>query len=337
VRGGGQPLNFAQQLDNALRELFPSYSLQSLCDEAARIYREITGYDRVMIYRFDEDGHGELFSEQRRHDLEAFLGNHYPASDIPQIARRLYERNRVRVLVDIGYTPVPIDPLVSPATGRELDMSLCVLRSTSPIHVQYLRNMGVAATLVASIMVGGRLWGLVSCHHYVPRAASFAVRAVCELLAEALGTRIAALESFFRGQAEISVRRLEQRVIEAITRKGNLQAALFNASDTLLQAVGASGVALLFEDQVQSAGRSLERQNCVRSGAGSTPSLARPCSPPTRWARHRLSPHWRGSSVLLAVCWRRRSRPLPASISSGSARSESTRSRGAVTRMSRSL
>ena len=250
----GEPLDFAEPVERALQKLLSTYSLQSLCDEAARIFRDISGYDRVMIYRFDEDGHGEVFSEQRRQDLEAFLGNRYPASDIPQIARRLYERNRVRVLVDIGYTPVPIEPRVAPQTGLELDMSLCVLRSSSPIHVQYLRNMGVAATMVASIMVGGRLWGLVSCHHYVPRIASFAVRAVCELLAEALGTRIAALESFFQGQAEIAVRRLEQRMIEAITRKGDWQAALFESSDTLLQPVGATGAALLFEGQVQSAG-----------------------------------------------------------------------------------
>ena len=250
----GEPLDFAEQVERALQKLLSTYNLKSLCDEAARIFRDISGYDRVMIYRFDEDGHGEVFSEQRRQDLEAFLGNRYPASDIPQIARRLYERNRVRVLVDIGYTPVPIEPRVAPGTGLELDMSLCVLRSSSPIHVQYLRNMGVAATMVGSIMVGGRLWGLVACHHYVPRIASFAVRAVCELLAEALGTRIAALESFFQGQAEISVRRLEQRMIEAITRKGDWQAALFEASDTLLQPVGATGAALLFEGQVQSAG-----------------------------------------------------------------------------------
>lgn len=250
----GEPLDFAEQVERALQKLLSTYNLQSLCDEAARIFRDVSGYDRVMIYRFDEDGHGEVFSEQRRQDLEAFLGNRYPASDIPQIARRLYERNRVRVLVDIGYTPVPIEPRAASETGLELDMSLCVLRSSSPIHVQYLRNMGVAATMVGSIMVGGRLWGLVSCHHYVPRIASFAVRAVCELLAEALGTRIAALESFFQGQAEISVRRLEQRMIEAITRKGDWQAALFEASDTLLQPVGATGAALLFEGQIQSAG-----------------------------------------------------------------------------------
>jgi light-regulated signal transduction histidine kinase (bacteriophytochrome) len=250
----GEAVDFARQVEKSLQRLLATYTLQALCDEAARVFRDVTGYDRVMIYRFDEDGHGEVFSEHRRHDLEPYLGNRYPATDIPQIARRLYERNRVRVLIDITYTPVPIEPRLSPLTGAELDMSMCVLRSSSPIHVQYLRNMGVAATLVASIMVGGRLWGLVSCHHYVPRFAAFETRAVCELLAEALGTRIAALESFVQGQAEIAVRRLEQRMVEAISRKGDWRVALFEATDALLSPVGASGAALLFEGQVQTVG-----------------------------------------------------------------------------------
>ena len=95
-----------------------------------------------MVYRFDDDGHGEVFSEQRRPELESFLGNRYPASDIPQIARRLYERNRVRVLADIEYAPVPLRRR-APSPAQDLDMSLCFLRSMSPIHVQYLKNMGV--------------------------------------------------------------------------------------------------------------------------------------------------------------------------------------------------
>jgi len=105
-----------------------------------------------MVYRFDDDGHGEVYSEQCNAELEPYLGNRYPASDIPQIARRLYERNRVRVLSDVHYTPVPLTPRLSPLTGNDLDMSLCFLRSSSPIHVQYLKNMGVAATLVVSLV-----------------------------------------------------------------------------------------------------------------------------------------------------------------------------------------
>jgi light-regulated signal transduction histidine kinase (bacteriophytochrome) len=250
----GPPVDVAQPVMAALQTILAAPSLRVLCDETARIFKDLTGYDRVMVYRFDDQGHGEVLSEQRETHLEPYLGNWYPASDIPRIARLLYERNRVRVLVDVAYAPVPLVPRLSPITGRDLDMSLCFLRSMSPIHIQYLKNMGVAATLVVSLVVGGRLWGLVACHHYAPRLVHCETRAICELLAESVATRIAALESFLQAQAELSVRRLEQRMIEAISREGDWRTALFDNSQSLLHPVGATGAALLFEDQVLTAG-----------------------------------------------------------------------------------
>ncbi len=250
----GPPASMSDVLEGAVQSIVGATALQTLCDESARIFRELTGYDRVMVYRFDEAGHGEVFSETKAHELEAFLGNRYPASDIPQIARRLYERNRVRVLADVNYEPAALFPRLSPISGRDLDMSLCFLRSVSPIHLQYLKNMGVAGTLVVSLMVGGRLWGLVSCHHYSPRLLHFEMRAVCELLAEVIGTRIAALESFARGQGELAARRLEQRMVESVSRNGDWRGALFDQSRPLLLPLGANGAALIFENDVIATG-----------------------------------------------------------------------------------
>jgi light-regulated signal transduction histidine kinase (bacteriophytochrome) len=250
----GPSVDLSRHLERGLMTIITAGSLRSLGDETARIFREMTGYDRVMVYRFDDQGHGEVLSENCKPDIEAFLGNRYPSSDIPHIARRLYERNRVRVLVDVDFAPVPLTPRLSPISGAELDMSLCFLRSSSPIHVQYLKNMGVHATLVVSLMVSGKLWGLVSCHHYVPRFVHFEERAVCELLAEAVATRISALESFSQAQAELSVRRLEQRMIRAISREGDWRAALFDGSNTLLEPVQATGAALLYEGEVHTVG-----------------------------------------------------------------------------------
>jgi light-regulated signal transduction histidine kinase (bacteriophytochrome) len=249
----GPPVDVAHQLDSALRAIVGCSSLRALGDEAARIFKALIGYDRVMVYRFDDDGHGEVFAERREAHLEPYLGNRYPASDIPQIARRLYERNRVRVLVDVAAASVPLVPRLSPLGGQNLDMSLCFLRSMSPIHIQYLKNMGVCATLVASLMVNGKLWGLIACHHYVPRFVHYEIRALCELLAEAVATRIAALEFSSQAQAELSVRRLEQRMIEAIGREGDWRGALFENA-RLLEPLDASGAALLFDGQIQSAG-----------------------------------------------------------------------------------
>jgi light-regulated signal transduction histidine kinase (bacteriophytochrome) len=250
----GAPCDLTESVVRALRAIVSTPSLRALCEETASIFKELIGYDRVMVYRFDEDGHGEVFSERKESHLEAYLGNRYPASDIPQIARRLYERTRVRMLVDVEYAPVPLEPRLNPITGQDLDMSLCFLRSMSPIHIQYLKNMGVNATLVASLVVGDKLWGLVACHHYSPRNIPFEARAACEVLAEAIATRVAALESFAQAQAELSVRRLEQRMIEAISQDGDWRIALFDHSQSLLQPVGATGAALLFEGQVQTTG-----------------------------------------------------------------------------------
>jgi PAS domain S-box-containing protein len=250
----GPPVDLARHVETATGAILACTSLKSLAEETTRIFKDLTGYDRVMVYRFDAEGHGEVFAERREPGLEPYLGNRYPASDIPQIARRLYERNRIRVLVDVDAERVPIEPRLSPATGRDLDMSLCFLRSISPIHIRYLKNMGVAATLVASLVVGGRLWGLIACHHYEPRRVAYEVRAVCELLAETVATRIVALESFLQAQAELSVRRLEQRMHEAIAREGDWRSALFDGSAPLLQPVGATGAALLLDGQVSSVG-----------------------------------------------------------------------------------
>jgi light-regulated signal transduction histidine kinase (bacteriophytochrome) len=250
----GPPVDVSHRVDNGLQTILTCTSLRALCDESARLFKDLTGYDRVMVYRFDDDGHGEVFSERREARLEPYLGNRYPASDIPQIARRLYERNRVRVLVDVEAHQVPLAPRASPLSGKELDMSLCFLRSMSPIHIQYLKNMGVCATLVASLMVNDKLWGLVACHHYVPRFVHYEIRAVCELLAEAVATRIAALESFAQAQVELSVRRLEQHMIDAIGREGDWRAALFDGSRSLLQPLDAGGAALLFDGAVLTAG-----------------------------------------------------------------------------------
>ncbi len=250
----GAPTTLTNDIEGALRTIVHADSIRTLCDETARLFRALTGYDRVMIYRFDDAGHGEVLSEEKKATLEAFLGNRYPASDIPQMARRLYERNRVRVLVDVEYQPVPLVPVLSPLSGTDLDMSLCFLRSMSPIHIQYLKNMGVSATLVISLMVGGRLWGLVSCHHYEPRFIELELRAVCELLSEVVGTRIATLESFAQSQAELAVRRIEQRMIEATSKNGDWRTALFDPSNSILKPVGATGAALLLDNHVLTAG-----------------------------------------------------------------------------------
>jgi chemotaxis family two-component system sensor kinase Cph1 len=238
----------------AIERIGSANGIGALSDAVVREVRDLTGYDRVMVYRFDPDGHGKIIAEARDPRLEPLLGHHYPASDIPQRARELYLRNRVRVLVDVHCAPAPLVPAVLPPAGTELDMSLCALRSMSPLHIQYLKNMGVTATLVASLVREGRLWGLIACHHYAPRRLPPALRTACGLLAEVVSTRIAAIENYAHAQVAIMVRRIEQRLIEATSSEGDWRLALLRSPRMLLQPLEASGAALFDQDEILTAG-----------------------------------------------------------------------------------
>jgi light-regulated signal transduction histidine kinase (bacteriophytochrome) len=247
-----------RQLALAVQRCSEAASLPALADAVVKSVRELVGYDRVMVYRFDPDGHGQIVAEARDARLEPLLGHRYPASDIPQRARELYLRNRVRVLVDVDYQPAPLEPrlLAGPDGGdaHELDMSMCYLRSMSPLHLQYLRNMGVTATLVVSLVREGQLWGLIACHHYRPRNLRYALRAACELLGEVVATRIAAIENYALAQVAIQVRRLQQRLVEATSTEGDWRLALLRNPGTLLRPLDATGAALFHNGEVLTCG-----------------------------------------------------------------------------------
>ena len=252
VRMGSNEL--MAHLGESVNCLSDTSTIGTLCDMVVRRLRDMTGYDRVMVYKFDPDGHGNIISEARDPRLESLLGHRYPTTDIPQRARELYVRNRLRTLVDVHSEQAALVPRLLPDTGKDLDMSMCHLRSMSPLHIQYLKNMGVTATLVVSLIREGRLWGLIACHHYAPRNLSFSVRAAAGLLAEVISTRIAAIENYAHAQVAIQVRRLEQRLIEATSTEGDWALALFRNPRTLLQPLDATGAALFYDGDIHIAG-----------------------------------------------------------------------------------
>lgn len=252
--------NLPHILAEAVGRITSAASLHQLGNEVVRYVRALTQYDRVMLYQFDADGHGEVIAEAREQHLEPFLGQHYPASDIPQRARELYLRNRVRVLADVHYEPVPVMPRFSPQSGEDLDMSLCNLRSMSPLHLQYLQNMGVTATLVSSVVREGRLWGLIACHHYSTKSVASEMRTACELLSEVVSTRISALENRAQIEAELFVRALEHRLVRAATETGDWRDALFDdPSEKVLAPLDASGSALFYQGEILTAGETPSR------------------------------------------------------------------------------
>lgn len=244
----------AEAIARAIRRFTAAASIGTLADAVVASLQQLTGHDRVLLYRFDADGHGSVIAEARDPRLPPLLGHHYPASDIPRQARALYVLNRVRVLEDVDAPPAPLVPAVRSDTGQPLDMSWCHLRSMSPVHLQYLRNMGVTASLSASIVRDGQLWGLIAMHHQTPRGVSLALRAAIELLAEVASTRVAAIESFAHAQVSLLVRRLQQRLIDATTVEGDWRLALLRSPQTLLSPLEATGAALVHEGEILTTG-----------------------------------------------------------------------------------
>ncbi|MBP7334246.1 ATP-binding protein [Niveispirillum sp.] len=214
---------------------------------AAQEVRALTGFDRVLIYRFDADWHGTVVGEDGNGRLPSYMDLRFPASDIPAQARELYRLNRQRLIPDASYVPVAIVPALNPATGRPLDLSFSVLRSVSPTHVEYMRNMETASSMSVSILLRGRLWGLISCHHREPRVVSYAVRSACDLIAQILSVRIAAVEDRRDAEKRIALKVIQARLLAAMAQADPFIAGLQDVPDDLLRFAGASGAAIVFE------------------------------------------------------------------------------------------
>ena len=222
--------------------------LSDLLREAARQVKALTGHDRVMIYRFQPDGSGEVVAERVRAGIEPYLGLRYPTADIPRQARTLLERNIVRVIADVGADPAAVVPQLN-STGAPLDLSMSTLRAHSTMHLEYLKNMGVAATLTISLLRGGRLWGLVACHHMTARSISYERRTAAELFAQVLSLLIEAREREAVADYEQRVRRIHDRLMVSIVERGSTAANLAAMADRMGEIVPCDGYAVRVEDE----------------------------------------------------------------------------------------
>ncbi len=236
----------------ALTHLAATSSVAGLAQALAAQVRNLTGHDRVMVYRFDQDWNGEVIAEDRREDLEPFLGLHYPAGDIPAQARRLYATSWTRVIADVAYEPSPLVSAGPPGRQEPLDLSLAVLRSVSPVHIEYLTNMGVRASMSVSLIQDGRLWGLVACHHYSgPRCPSHDARWAAEFVGQAasqlLRDRQAADDRAERGGSASDLAQLTEHL--ARDPRPPLE-ALADQPELLLRLTDATGAVLSTGDRL---------------------------------------------------------------------------------------
>lgn len=245
---GERPFSFPntyQAVRGAVEELNRAATLTDLYATAARAVRDLTGFDRVMVYRYDEEYNGEVVAESKRDDLNSFLGLHYPSTDIPAQARALYEKNWIRLISDVDYAPAPLVPSIDPVSRTPLDLTYATLRSVSPIHIEYLQNMGVHASMSISLLRQGRLWGLIACHHYTgPHLPPFGTRAAAEFLGSTLSLRLVDRFEDEQLHKRLAAQAILAKLTAATLDDGEpLSAALLGAPD-LLDLVPADGVVI---------------------------------------------------------------------------------------------
>ncbi|MDQ2857474.1 MAG: diguanylate cyclase [Candidatus Eremiobacteraeota bacterium] len=213
-----KPINVAAHLQAPLTRMERAPDFVRLASVAAAEVRRLSGFDRVMIYRFAANWEGDVIAEASAPSPVSYLNLRFPASDIPAQARRLYLLNTLRLIADVQSLPVPIVPAVRPHNGSPLDLSYSILRSASPTHIAYLRNMGAAATLTISIVVNGKLWGMIACHHGTPRRLDYETRSVCDLVAVMLASQIVSRTDNLELQARLRSRDLIEEYMSEIER-----------------------------------------------------------------------------------------------------------------------
>ena len=259
--GHHNPLSQVQTMIAAVSE---AASVDEFCQSATEHLHRATGYDRVMIYRFLPDDSGSVVAETVAKGHARFLGLRYPASDIPKQARALYLTNWLRIVVDVDDVAAPLEPQINPATGAALDMSLATLRSVSPIHLEYLRNMGVRATMTISLIKSGKLWGLIACHHHTVKQLPRHLRAVCELFGNMFALQLDARERSdaleYRHRSNLT----HSAIVSRMSAHDSLAAGLIDERPTLLDYLDADGVAVLIEDNYEASGRT-PRESQVRA------------------------------------------------------------------------
>jgi chemotaxis family two-component system sensor kinase Cph1 len=254
-------LSFYHLAKASINQLQESASLEDYCQIIAETVRKVTEFDRVMLYKFDRDGHGCVVAEDKLESIQSYLGLHFPESDIPKPARKMFLSNLIRLIQDSQEVPVDIFPVLNPVTERPIDLSSSTLRSPYPCHVEYLHNMGVGASLTISLIKEGRLWGLIACHHQTPKFVSFELRKACEFLGRMIFTEILTREENEDSDYRIKLNEIHSSLIDCISQEGNFIAGLIDHQSNLLNLTSAQGAAICFGGNYTKAGETPQEED----------------------------------------------------------------------------
>jgi light-regulated signal transduction histidine kinase (bacteriophytochrome) len=227
-------------------------------EEAARLtvneLKRISGFDKVMVYRFDADWNGTVIAEAKEPEMEPYIGLKFPASDIPKQAREMYRKNPYRFIPDVAYQPVRLYPVLNPVTGAFTDLTDSNLRSVAGVHLEYLRNMKVAASMSTRIVKEDNLWGLVSCHHRTAKPLSYQMCSLFELLSNIISAKLASLEQREKYLCLSEMHALYAKLVERVYNSASLTDGLYRQQHELLKLLNAGGVAVVLDKTVQTFG-----------------------------------------------------------------------------------
>lgn len=250
-------------IGRSVSEILSGKNLNSLLVNAAHEIKKIILYDRVMIYRFGEDGHGEVVAEVKNDDLEPFFGLHYPASDIPKQARELYKINLTRIIADVNSESSGI--ITNETESVPLDLTHSALRAVSPIHIQYLKNMGVYSSFSISLIAHGELWGLIACHNYSPRFINFKARDASKLIGQILSSALEFRQDEENVEKAAKLNAAASELAEHIEKENYIIDALTRHSTTVQDITTAKGAVIVFDNNITTIGitPSLEQINDI--------------------------------------------------------------------------
>ena len=248
-------LNFYHSVREAASKMQSASSVKNLCQIIVEEIRKITGFDRVMVYKFDSQNSGSVIAEDKIETLESLLGLNYPSLDIPPQSRKIFQVNWLRLIADVNSEPVEILPSNNPITNESLDLTYSVLRSVPPCHIEYLKNMGVAASMSVSLFKNQKLWGLIACHHNSPKYVSYELRAACEFLGQTMSLEIPYQENNEDYNYRLELQSLKSQIIENISTASNFIDALVECQNQLLNLVSAEGAVIISGDHFHLVGK----------------------------------------------------------------------------------
>jgi len=239
-------LSFYHLARASINQLQETSNLRDFCQIIVEEVRKVTGFDRVMLYKFDEDGHGAVIAEEKLESMEPYLGLHYPESDIPKQARKLFASNWIRLIPDTHAEAAALFPANNPVSQSPLDLTLSILRSASPCHIEYLHNMGVGASLTISLIKDQKLWGLIACHHQTPKYVSYELRKACEFLGRVIFSEISAREETEDYDYRMRLTYIQSMLIDYMSQEENFIDGLVKHQPNLLDLASAQGAAVCF-------------------------------------------------------------------------------------------